>query len=82
VPHVFDWPIIMIDPGGLLLVVPTYLQSPFSVLRVALEKSKQLNLDVRNFFVGSHIEPQWGCSKGPTVFCPIKLHLRIGLAHA
>ncbi len=72
----------MIDPGGLLLVVPTYLQSPFSVLRVALEQSKQLNLDVRNIFVGSHVEPQWGCSKGPTVFCLIKLHLRIGLAHA
>jgi len=26
---VFDWPIIMIGPGGLLLVVPTYLQSLF-----------------------------------------------------
>jgi len=25
---VFDWSIIMIGPGGLLLVVPTYLQSP------------------------------------------------------
>jgi hypothetical protein len=27
--HVFDWPIIMIGLGGLLLVVPTYLQSHF-----------------------------------------------------
>ncbi len=26
---VSDWPIIMIDPGGLLLVVPTYLLSQF-----------------------------------------------------
>jgi len=26
---VFDWSIIMIGPGGLLLVVPTYLQSLF-----------------------------------------------------
>jgi hypothetical protein len=27
-----DYPIIMIGPDGLLLVVPTYLQSPFHVL--------------------------------------------------
>jgi hypothetical protein len=27
--HVFYWPIIMIGPGGLLLIVPTYLQSHF-----------------------------------------------------
>jgi hypothetical protein len=27
--HVFDWPIIMIGPGGLLLIVPTYLQFHF-----------------------------------------------------
>jgi hypothetical protein len=26
---IFDWPIIMIGASGLLLVVPTYLQSPF-----------------------------------------------------
>jgi hypothetical protein len=26
---VFDWPIVIIGPGGLLLVVPTYLQCPF-----------------------------------------------------
>jgi hypothetical protein len=39
---VFDWPIIMIDPGGLLLVVPTYLKPhPRSVLLwVGLQKSK------------------------------------------
>jgi hypothetical protein len=29
--HVFDWPIIMIGRGGLLLVIPTYLQSHFHV---------------------------------------------------
>jgi hypothetical protein len=27
--HDFDWSIIMIGPGDLLLVVPTYLQSLF-----------------------------------------------------
>ncbi len=37
---VFDWPIIMIGPVGLLLVVPTYLQSFVWVLWVGLQKSK------------------------------------------
>jgi hypothetical protein len=27
-----------------------------------LEKSKQLNLDVRNIFGGFRVEPWWGCS--------------------
>jgi hypothetical protein len=29
---VFDRPIIMVGPGGLLLVVPTYLQSLFQCM--------------------------------------------------
>ncbi len=39
----FDWSIIMIGPGGLLLVVPRYMQ--FQLL-VRLPKQKQLNLDI------------------------------------
>jgi hypothetical protein len=38
---VFDWAIIMIGPGGLLLVVPIYLQSLFQFYGwVGLQKSK------------------------------------------
>jgi hypothetical protein len=55
---VLDWPIIMIGPGGLHLFA-----AHVSVLCVGLQKSKELNLDVRNFFAGSHTEQLWGCSK-------------------
>jgi hypothetical protein len=37
---VSDWPIIMIGPGGLLLVVPHLFAVPVSVLWVGLQKSK------------------------------------------
>ncbi len=47
--HVFDWPIEMIGTGGLLVVVPTYLQSPFQFYGWGWRKSKQLNLDVTYF---------------------------------
>jgi len=36
---VSDWPIIMIAPGGLLLVVPHVFAVPVSVLWVGLQKS-------------------------------------------
>ncbi len=36
---VSDWPIIMIGPGGLLLVVPRLFAVRVSVLRVGLQKS-------------------------------------------
>ncbi len=36
---VSDWPIIMIGPGGLLLVVPHLFAVPVSVLLVGLQKS-------------------------------------------
>jgi hypothetical protein len=62
---IFDWPIIMIRPGGLLLVVPTYLQFPVQFYGWGLEKSKQLNLEVTNIFAESHTEHQWGCSSLP-----------------
>jgi len=35
--HVSDWPIIMIGPGGLLLVVPHLFAVPVSVLWVGLQ---------------------------------------------
>jgi hypothetical protein len=38
----------MIDPGGLLLVVPHLFAVPVSVLLVGLQKSTLLNLDVKN----------------------------------
>ncbi len=59
---VSDWPIIMIGPGSLLLVVPSLFAFPVSVLLVGLQKSTKLNLDVQNTFVGSHTEHRWRCS--------------------
>jgi hypothetical protein len=43
-----DWSIIMIAPGGLLLVVPHVYAVPVTVLLVGLpkKKKKQLNLDI------------------------------------
>jgi hypothetical protein len=35
--HISDWPIIMIRPGGLLLVVPHLFAVPVSVLSVGLQ---------------------------------------------
>jgi hypothetical protein len=39
---VSDWPIILIRPGGLLLVVPHLFAVPVSVLSMGLQKSKYL----------------------------------------
>jgi hypothetical protein len=58
---VFDWPIIMIRPGGLLLVVPTYLQSLFHFYWWGCKKVNSLNLDVRNIFARSNTEHLWEC---------------------
>ncbi len=41
---IFDWSIIMIGPGGLLLVVPTYLQFQLQFYWWGCQKKKQLNL--------------------------------------
>ncbi len=49
--QVSDWPVIMIGPSGLLLVVSAV---PVLVLWVGLEKSKLQNLDVRNISPRSH----------------------------
>jgi hypothetical protein len=51
-PPISDWPIIMIGPSGLLVLH----KFAVPVLWVGLEKSKQLNLDVRNIVLGSHTE--------------------------
>ncbi len=53
-----SWLIIMIGPGGLLLVVPP----PVSVSWLGLQESKYLNLDVKNTFLGLHTEHYSECS--------------------
>jgi hypothetical protein len=73
---VSDWPIIIIiGLGGLILVV----SHPFAVLILwmVLEKSKQLNLDVRNIFGGSHTKDCWGCSQGHNTRSMLRMFLRI-----
>jgi len=55
---VSDWPIIMIGPGGLLLVLYYLFALPVSVLWAELQKSEQLHLDMKNICAGSHTEPQ------------------------
>jgi hypothetical protein len=57
-PSISDWPIIMIRAGG----SPIYLMSQFQLQLVVLQKTKQLNLDVKNIFAGSHTEYHWRCS--------------------
>jgi hypothetical protein len=50
-----DWLDSSLGPGELLLVVISYLFAvPVLVMGVGLEKSKELNLDVRNIFAVSH----------------------------
>jgi len=53
-------PIILIGPGGLLLVVPHLFAVPVSVLWVGLTE-KKLKLDVKNISAGSHTEHRWRC---------------------
>jgi len=56
----------MIAPGGLLLILPTFLQSLFQFYGWGCKKVNNLNLDVRNIFVaiesgeGSCHEPSEG----------------------
>jgi hypothetical protein len=52
----------MIGPGGFAISSSHLFVVPILVLWVGLEKSKKLNFDVRNIFVGSYTEPRWGCS--------------------
>ncbi len=41
---------------------PPQFSVPVSVLWVGLQKSTQLNLDVKDIFSGSHTEHRWRCS--------------------
>ncbi len=61
---VSDWPIIMIHPGGLLLVVPHLFAVPVLVLQVGLLKSTELYLDVKNISHG-HILSTTGDALSP-----------------
>ncbi len=47
---VSDWPIIMIRPGGLLLVVPHLFAVPVSVLWVGLAKEYITKLGCEKYF--------------------------------
>jgi hypothetical protein len=58
-----DWSIIMIGPGGLLLVVPTYMPIQLQFLLVGLPKQIQLNLDILFYYPEWHTEHRWRCSK-------------------
>ncbi len=49
----------MIRPRDLLLVVAHLFAVPVSLLWVGLQKSTQLNLDVKTIFEGSYTEPHW-----------------------
>jgi hypothetical protein len=57
-----DCPIIIIGPGGLLLVVPHLYAIPVSVLWVGLHKSIRINLDAKKYFAESHPEHRCRCS--------------------
>jgi hypothetical protein len=63
--HVFECPIIIIGTGGLLLVVPTYFQSPFQFYGWGWRKSKQLNLDVTYFRRVTYWHPHWDALTSP-----------------
>jgi len=78
--NVSDWLIIMIGPRGLLLVVAHLFAVPFSLLWVGLQKSTQLNLDVKTIFAASYTEPHWRCSYNHntgTPYTPIKKLLKL-----
>jgi hypothetical protein len=48
---VSDWPIIIIRPGGLLLVVPCLFAVPVSVLWVGVAKEYITKLGCENYFL-------------------------------
>jgi hypothetical protein len=54
----------MIGPDGLLLVVPTYMQSQFQFFGLKKNPKKNKLGCLKCFCRGSHTEHQWGCSKG------------------
>ncbi len=60
---VFDWPNIVIGPGGFLLVVPIYLQSQFQFYWWGCKKKWITELGCEKYFAGSHTKHWWACSK-------------------
>jgi hypothetical protein len=56
---------MMIDPGGLLLVVPTYMQFQLQFFWWGWPK-KKLNLDILFYYPEYHTEHRWRCSNYPT----------------
>jgi hypothetical protein len=62
-----NWLIVMIGPGGLLLVVLSHLYVvPVSVWRVGLQKKYITNkLECEKCFCSSHTEHHWRCSNTP-----------------
>lgn len=73
---VSHWSIITIGAGGLLLVpCLSRVYSPrFSFVGLrGLQKSKLLNVDVRNVFEGSHPQHRWRCSY-PLAFAVNKIN--------
>lgn len=67
---VSDSPVIMVGPGGLLLIVPHLFAFSF-IGGVPKRKVNNLNLDVNFSFLGSHIKHHWRCSKEALV-CSFK----------
>jgi hypothetical protein len=67
---VSDRPIIMIGPGGLLLVVPHLFAVPVSVYGRGCKKANNLNLDVKNIIAGLHIEHCWRSSNNKWTCTP------------
>jgi hypothetical protein len=59
---IFDWSIIMIGPGGLLLVVRTYMQFQLRFYWWGCPKKQQLNLDILFYYPEWHTEHRWRCS--------------------
>jgi hypothetical protein len=59
----------MIAPGGLLLVVPMYVQfrSQFYWWGCQIKNKKKLNLDILFYYPEWHIEHRWRCSNLPLV---------------
>jgi hypothetical protein len=66
---VFEWPNIMVGPGGLLLLVPTYFQSRFQFYGWGCKYS---NLDVEKYFCRVTILSTGGDALTPFSLTPIK----------
>jgi hypothetical protein len=62
---IFDWSIITIGPGGLLLVVPMYMQFSLQFYWWGCRKIKHLNYDISFYYPEWHTEHRWRCSKLP-----------------